>query len=68
VRFTLALSTIEAAGGWATSVILLLIAGVLILVDAVAVLVVIFMRHGLANRDYALALPDGSITELRVSW
>ena len=40
---------------------LLLIAGILILVDAVAVLVVIFMRHGLANRDYALALPDGSI-------
>jgi uncharacterized membrane protein len=40
---------------------LLLIAGVLILVDAVATLVVIFMRHGLANRDYALALPDGSI-------
>jgi hypothetical protein len=40
---------------------LLLIAGVLVLVDAVAVLVVIFMRHGLANRDYALALPDGSI-------
>jgi hypothetical protein len=47
--------------GLAIAIPLLLVAGVLILVDAVAVLVVIFMRHGLANRDYALALPDGSI-------
>jgi hypothetical protein len=40
---------------------LLLIAGVVIFLNALAALVVIFVRNGLSNRNYALGLPDGSI-------
>ena len=40
---------------------LLLIAGVVIFLSALAALVVIFVRNGLSNRNYALGLPDGSI-------
>lgn len=40
---------------------LLLITGIVVFLGALASLVVIFRRQGLANRDYALGLPDGSI-------
>jgi hypothetical protein len=40
---------------------LLLITGVVIYLGALAALVVVFRRQGLANRNYALGLPDGSI-------
>jgi amino acid transporter len=40
---------------------LLLIAGVVIFLGALAALVLLFVRNGLSNRNYALGLPDGSI-------
>jgi hypothetical protein len=40
---------------------LLLIAGIVIFLGALAALVVVFVRSGLSNRNYALGLPDGSI-------
>jgi hypothetical protein len=40
---------------------LLLITGIVVFLGALASLVVIFRRQGLANRDFALGLPDGSI-------
>jgi hypothetical protein len=40
---------------------LLLITGIVVFLGALASLVVIFRRQGLANRDFPLGLPDGSI-------